>query len=539
MPHATLRTPLRRIALLAGLFLSFQAAAQQTYYEAGIECTGRAGERIWLHEGKPLQGLCKITFMDIDFVPRYTLSRFYDGVRSDTIHYHRARTDKLERTEIRLGGEAVRILDYDLYNGSRLREWTQVDGRKDGVLREWYGEGRLRLEENYKAGELDGLRREWDESGRLTVEERYCKGELDGLRREWDESERLTAEARYCDGVPDGKTKRWHYEGDGWGEIEVASHDKRSQPYMIERYAFIDDQYGLIERTIPGGDGETLYSARKQDCDSTRIDTLSGGRMMVEIRDFREGQIRSLERYDASIRYGTLVPHGVFELYAPDGRVGTRMRYEEGELILARDYDYDLEPRTDVRTSLLSRAQGEELLAASYDSKHLTGCDQSKPLRIVDRAGEEILTLEEEDRRYEYYGYDPDLKFHLAFSSVGDWNDVHWYVVYDHGGVSSMLETKETYLTVNGTTGLIAATESPFEGEQNLAVYRFFTDEDAGGYFEWVFSFTLPDVPSPVWGIHWVGEHALLLMMEESCIRVDIDPESFEGYSEELACTNF
>lgn len=504
------RRSLRPAVLTAALFLFVTANAQQEYYEAGITHSDRNGQRIWLHEGKPLQGLCKISYMDIDFVPRYTLSRYRGGVRSDTVSYYAARTDKLLRTVIRLGEKALHICDFDRYDGSWLREWTEREGRIEGVLKEWHAEGKPRLEEHYTAGELDGLRREWDESGRLTEEKRYRGGVLDG------------------------PATSWHYEGPDWGEFEIARHQKRDTPCMIERYAFFGEQHGLIGRTIPDSDGETLYSASKQDCDSTRIDTLYGERMIVEIRDFREGEIRSLERYDASSRCGTLVPHGIFELYAPDGRVGTRMRYDEGLLVASRDYDPDEEPRTDVRTTLLSHEEGDRLPAASFDSKHLSGCDDTEPLRIFDRAGEVILELGEEDRRYEYHGYDPHLKFHVAFSSVGDWNDVRWYVIYDHGGVSSILETQETYLAVNGRTGLIASSESPFEGEQDLTVYRFFNDPDAGGYFEGVFFFTLSDLPSPVWGIRWVGEYALLLVMEECCIRVDIDPESLEAYDEEL-----
>lgn len=501
----------RLLLLLCALLPVVAAQAQQEYFEGSITHTDRQGQRIWLHNGEPLQGRCKINFMDIDLAARYTLSDFCNGVQGDTVSYYTARSNTLLRTVIRLAPNALHICDYNLYNGAYMREWTEVDGQRDGILKEWYGEGKPRLEEVYKAGKREGLSREWDKSGRLVSVQRYRNEELDG------------------------EARTWHYEGSDWGEIEIAYHQQRDTPYMIEHFAFADGQQGLIERIVPDSDGATLYSARKSDCDSTRIDTLYGARMTVEIRDFREGRIRSLERYDASSYFGTLIPHGVFELYAPDGRVGTRMLYEEGELIVSRDYDQEQTPQGVVTTTLLSREDGDRLLAAACDSKYLDRCEDTFPLRICNRAGEVLLECDEEGRRYEYHGYDPTHKLHVGFSSIGSWDDIRWYVVSESDSAESVLELQEELFAVNGTTGVIASGVSYFEGELELSAYRRIEDEDAGSFFEIVFWITLPEVPEPVWDMHWIGDHALLLVMEKSCLRVDIAPETFVRQEEEPA----
>lgn len=513
MPKRTLLSalPLRQTALLVLLLSARPANAQQEYYEGSITYADRNGKQVWLHNEKPLQGLCKINFMDIDFAARYTLSTFRDGVQGDTVSYYTARTNQLTLTEIRLGENARRICDYLLYNGSFMREWTEVDGQRDGPLKEWYAEGKQRLEEVYKAGKRDGMSRTWDQSGRLTSQERYRRDRLDG------------------------KAEKWNYEGADRGELEIAYHQQDDRPYMIERFAFADGRQGLIERTIPDSDGTTLYSARKSDCDSTRIDTLYSGRMTVEIRDFREGRIRSLERYDPTHFYGFLVPDGVFELYGPDERVGTRILYEGGRQIISRDY-FEEEPRTDVRTTLLSRADGDRLLTASCDSKHFDKCDETRPLRILSQTGEVLFESDEAERRYEYHGYDPSLKLHVGFSSIGSWNDIRWYAVYEGDGAETNLELPEELFAVNGTTGLIASGISFFDGEQDLTVYRRIEDEDAGSYFEVVFWITLTEVPEAVWGLHWIGDNSLLLLMDKSCLRVDIAPESLERHEDERGC---
>lgn len=496
----------RAAILLATLVCSLSATAQQEYYEGSITHADRNGQRIWLHDGKPLEGLCKISYLDTDLAARYTLARYRDGVRSDTVSYHSAASDQLLLRIIHLSDNARHIYKYQPY-GSYITDWLEADGEREGTCREWYAEGKLRCTKEYRAGKLEGLSREWDEAGRLV----------------W--------EGFYRNDVLDGHETTWHHEAPGTGEIEVASHRRSDRPYLVECYASWEDQRGLIERKTLGSDGETIYSESKPDCDSTRIDTLCGQRMIVEFRDYKEGTLRSLERFDTFTGY--LVPHGIFELYAPDGRIGIRMSYEDGELIAVRNYDED-EPREDVRLTLLSRQEGDRLLRASSDSKHLDGSVECRPLCIRNRAGEVLLTVDEEDRRYEYHGYDPRLHLHVGFSSEGSWNDICWYVVYDHDGVTSFLDLREELFAVHGTSGLIAVGTSRFEDELDIQVYRFVEDGEVGGFFEQVFTFTLPELPEAVWGLHWLGESSLLLCMEKNCIRLDIDPESLTWQPEEM-----
>lgn len=69
-------------------------------------------------------------------------------------------------------------------------------------------------------------------------------------------------------------------------------------------------------------------------------------------------------------------------------------------------------------------------------------------------------------------------------------------------GAESVLELHEELFAVHGTTGLIAASSCYFEGEQELQVYRLVQDEEAGGFYEQVFTCTLPEVPAAIWDMH-------------------------------------
>jgi hypothetical protein len=51
------------------------------------------------------------------------------------------------------------------------------DGKKDGLWKEWYENGQLRWEKNYKDGKLDGLARGWYKNGQLRWENNYKDGE--------------------------------------------------------------------------------------------------------------------------------------------------------------------------------------------------------------------------------------------------------------------------------------------------------------------------------------------------------------------------
>jgi Family of unknown function (DUF5758)/MORN repeat variant len=72
--------------------------------------------------------------------------------------------------------------------------------RLDDLYREWYDNGRLKKEINYKNGKLDGLYRWWYENGQLEVETTYKDGKVDGLYRWWNRNGRIWESRNYIDG---------------------------------------------------------------------------------------------------------------------------------------------------------------------------------------------------------------------------------------------------------------------------------------------------------------------------------------------------
>jgi len=123
--------------------------------------------------------------------------------------------------------------DIEYYKNGRLRwEKNYKNGALEDISREWYENGQLKFEKNYKEGVRDGTQRSWDENGQLQFEYHYTyqinAGEreknkllgyvlygehLHGHQRGWHKNARLSFELHYNKGVRDGLQREWSENG--------------------------------------------------------------------------------------------------------------------------------------------------------------------------------------------------------------------------------------------------------------------------------------------------------------------------------------
>jgi antitoxin component YwqK of YwqJK toxin-antitoxin module len=74
----------------------------------------------------------------------------------------------------------------DVYpNGVLRSEYTEVDGKAEGVRRYWYQTGQLLSELVFSNGIQNGQIREWTEQGVLTLSASIKNGEFDGRYESW------------------------------------------------------------------------------------------------------------------------------------------------------------------------------------------------------------------------------------------------------------------------------------------------------------------------------------------------------------------
>jgi len=95
----------------------------------------------------------------------------------------------------------------------KARSGTYVEGREQGVWREWYPAGSLRSELTFDGGQPHGPWREWYEAGAARSEGAYAQGEEAGTWRFWHPDGGLAEQGAMLDGARDGQWSGWHPSG--------------------------------------------------------------------------------------------------------------------------------------------------------------------------------------------------------------------------------------------------------------------------------------------------------------------------------------
>ena len=113
-------------------------------------------------------------------------------------------------------GYITGIKEYRNGNLTSIEKINSFDksGNKNGIWREYYTDGKIKKEENYKNDELDGVSKEFDEKGKTVSLIRYKEGNIDSktdasedsveLRNEYDNNKNLIHSGTYKGNVPIG-----------------------------------------------------------------------------------------------------------------------------------------------------------------------------------------------------------------------------------------------------------------------------------------------------------------------------------------------
>ncbi len=89
---------------------------------------------------------------------------------------------------------------YGLDDGTLRFEVNYKAGKKEGLVKFYFGNRNLAAEANYKNGKLDGLRKMYYGNGNLQTEENYKNGKLDGLRKTYYQNGRLKSKIVFKEG---------------------------------------------------------------------------------------------------------------------------------------------------------------------------------------------------------------------------------------------------------------------------------------------------------------------------------------------------
>ena len=106
--------------------------------------------------------------------------------------------------------------------------WSFVN---DGVATQWYSNGQIYRQSEYKNGRKVGLRTTWFESGGKWVEEHYEHGQLNGMRTLYHENGQKAFEVNYKNGVKHG-IQTWYYNGSIESQVQYENGKVASTVYF-------------------------------------------------------------------------------------------------------------------------------------------------------------------------------------------------------------------------------------------------------------------------------------------------------------------
>ena len=133
-------------------------------------------------------------------------------------------------------------------NGKLKSEFEKNDnGKLDGIYREYYENGQLKLECTYKDGQLDGISKEYYKNNQLSCEYNFKNGQLDGLCKEYYDSGKIKEEYYCKNGEFEGIYKKYYTNG----------KEKSEYNYKNGRISGIGKEYRI------NGDIDVEYDYKK------------------------------------------------------------------------------------------------------------------------------------------------------------------------------------------------------------------------------------------------------------------------------------
>lgn len=144
------------------------------------------------------------------------------------------------------GNELVRV---KYKNGWKQYEINYKDGKAHGKFTAWHQNGQIDTESIFKDGKQDGISTSWYENGQIEVEHNHKDGKAHGKWTSWHQNGQIGSVSYHKNGVSVGKWTSWDENGQIWHEWNLKDGKKDGKwTYwykngQIEKEAtFVDDK---------------------------------------------------------------------------------------------------------------------------------------------------------------------------------------------------------------------------------------------------------------------------------------------------------
>ena len=192
----------------------------------------------------------------------------------------------------------------------------------DGVVNEYYEDGRIKEEQYFKAGMMDGRRMQYNRNGIKKTESLYKAGKMNGLFKIYDDSGRLIKETSYKNDKFDGINKEY-----------LLNNGKSMEEYYVDGVLLKRKKYYNKEQLCE----ETNYKEGKIDGEYRRY--YNSGKIMAqglfkngkgELKEYYvNGDLLSMTR---CVSVPDIRPDGPVKYYYQNGNMESDKYYESGEL---------------------------------------------------------------------------------------------------------------------------------------------------------------------------------------------------------------
>lgn len=225
--------------------------------------------------------------------------------------------------EFNESGRLIALLQYR-YNSLIDKELiNRVDskGKKNGVWRDYYANGNVKSEVNYKHGLLDGYVKDYEENGKLIKMQRYINGKLVVVKDDDNEQKVEIVNDYFPDGsvktsggFKDNKAVGIHREYDKKGEVVAGK--VYSDIGVLEAKGVVDEE-GKKQ-----GNWVDYYPEGKIKAKGKYINDLRDGPWLFY---FRNGKIEQKGNYKNGL------PHGEWIWYYQNGNILREEEYSKGK----------------------------------------------------------------------------------------------------------------------------------------------------------------------------------------------------------------
>jgi antitoxin component YwqK of YwqJK toxin-antitoxin module len=152
-------------------------------------------------------------------VTRKVVKRYFNNSNREIIYYQNGKETAKEvySEDGRVKSTTGRIPDgivKEYYSeGNLMTEWNYKDGLFEGLCKMYYKDGKIMAESNYKNGILNGISKKYYKTGDIESEKNFKNGKLEGASETYYSAGMLKTTTIYKNGIEDGIAKIFYESG--------------------------------------------------------------------------------------------------------------------------------------------------------------------------------------------------------------------------------------------------------------------------------------------------------------------------------------